>query len=120
MGTTGTSRRGKLAANKTSGKSLVSPLECSLPGPRAAPYHRRRFTLQRLISHPSLPTERRRKANFEANNGKERKDLYTDNWDGDSYKGSQINVLTVLAAVTVLAPLIGLYFAFQSYGVLWG
>jgi len=27
-------------------------------------------------------------ARLQANNGKERKDLYTDNWDGDVYKGA--------------------------------
>ena len=31
--------------------------------------------------------EYRRAANLAANNGKERKDLYTDNWDGSEYKG---------------------------------
>jgi hypothetical protein len=64
--------------------------------------------------------EYRRQANLEANNGRERKDLYTDNWDGDVYKGSSFNILTVLAAITVLAPLLGLGFALQTYGVLWG
>lgn len=64
--------------------------------------------------------EYRRKANWEANNGRDRKDLYTDNWDGDVYKGGSVNVLTVLAAVSILAPIIGLIFAFQTYGTLWG
>lgn len=57
--------------------------------------------------------EYRRQANFEANNGKERKDLYTDNWDGDKYKGSPLNILTVLAAISVLVPVLGLIFAYQ-------
>ena len=57
--------------------------------------------------------EYRRQANLAANNGKERKDLYTDNWDGDVYKGSPINILTVLAAVSVLVPVLGLIFAYQ-------
>lgn len=30
-----------------------------------------------------------RSANDRANNGKERKDLYSDNWDGDEYKGTR-------------------------------
>ncbi|KAK9835359.1 hypothetical protein WJX81_004613 [Elliptochloris bilobata] len=64
--------------------------------------------------------EWRRKANYAANKGRERKDLYTDNWDGSVYKGSKFNVLTVIALVSVLTPLAGLAFAWWSYGVLWG
>ena len=64
--------------------------------------------------------EYRRQANLEANNGKDRKDLYTDNWDGDKYKGNPVNILTVLAALSVLVPVLGLVFAYQTYGVLWG
>jgi hypothetical protein len=64
--------------------------------------------------------EWRRQANIEANNGKERKDLYTDNWDGDVYKGSKFNVLTVILLASVVAPLAGLIFAYQTYGILWG
>ena len=64
--------------------------------------------------------EYRREANRIANNGRERKDLYTDNWDGDQYKGSSFNILTVLAVISVLVPVLGLVFAYQTYGVLWG
>lgn len=64
--------------------------------------------------------EMRRKANRAANNGKERKDLYTDNWDGDVYKGSSVNILSVLIVVSIVAPIIGLIFALQTYGTLWG
>lgn len=64
--------------------------------------------------------ERRRRANWEANNGKERKDLYTDNWAGSEYRGSGLNVLTVLLVVSVAVPALGLLFAFKTYGVLWG
>jgi hypothetical protein len=63
---------------------------------------------------------RRREANFRANNGKERKDLYTDNWDGDVYKGSSFNILTVLIGIAVGVPVAGLIFAYTSYGVYWG
>jgi hypothetical protein len=55
-----------------------------------------------------------------ANNGVDRKDLYTDNWDGSEYKGSALNIGTVLAFIAVAAPLAGLYFAYATYGVLWG
>lgn len=64
--------------------------------------------------------ERYRQANLEANNGKERKDLYTDNWDGDQYKGSSVNVLSVIAFVSIFTPLAGLVFAYFTYGVYWG
>jgi hypothetical protein len=52
--------------------------------------------------------------------GRERKDLYTANWDGSEYKGSNFNVLTVLAVVSVLTPLLVLAFAYWSYGLYWG
>jgi hypothetical protein len=61
-----------------------------------------------------------RQANWEANKGKERKDLYTEKWDGAEYKGSPINVLTIILIVSVLTPLIGVIFALRSYGTLWG
>lgn len=62
----------------------------------------------------------RKAANAAANGGKERKDLYTDNWDGSEYKGSPFNILTVIVVVSVLVPAAGLIFAFNTYGVLWG
>ncbi|KAK3271868.1 hypothetical protein CYMTET_19804 [Cymbomonas tetramitiformis] len=61
-----------------------------------------------------------REANRLANNGKERKDLYTDNWDGDVYKGSGFNILNFLIILTIGVPVLGLIFAYQTYGVLWG
>ncbi|KAF6258421.1 hypothetical protein COO60DRAFT_1701307 [Scenedesmus sp. NREL 46B-D3] len=64
--------------------------------------------------------EYRREANRLANNGRERKDLYTANWDGSEYKGSKFNILTVIALVSVLTPLLGLAFAYATFGVLWG
>ena len=68
----------------------------------------------------SPPSDRRRAANRAANNGLERKDLYTDNWAGSEYRGSGVNILTVLIAITVLTPLLGIGFAFATYGKLWG
>ena len=62
----------------------------------------------------------RREANRLANNGKERKDLYSENWDGSEYKGSKFNVLTVILIASVLAPAAGLVFAYTTFGVLWG
>eukprot|EP00747_Dinoflagellata_sp_TGD_P187173 gnl/TRDRNA2_/TRDRNA2_44695_c0_seq1.p1 gnl/TRDRNA2_/TRDRNA2_44695_c0~~gnl/TRDRNA2_/TRDRNA2_44695_c0_seq1.p1 ORF type:complete len:196 (+),score=30.57 gnl/TRDRNA2_/TRDRNA2_44695_c0_seq1:52-639(+) len=64
--------------------------------------------------------DRYRKANLEANKGREREDLYTDKWDGDVYKGSRVNILTVLIAFFVLTPVAGLIFANLTYGKLWG
>lgn len=62
----------------------------------------------------------RRAANLEANNGKDRKDLYTDNWDGSEYKGSPVNILSIILVVSVLTPLAGIIFAYFTYGKLWG
>jgi hypothetical protein len=85
-------------------------------------------------------------AGAQANNGKERKDLYSDNWDGDKYKGAPLrrcapsartlalsvrsfraccagsgfNVLNLVIAAFVLTPVAGLAFAYWSYGTLWG
>ena len=39
---------------------------------------------------------------------------------GDEWKGSQFNVLNVILAVSVLVPLLGLGFAYFSFGKLWG
>jgi len=51
---------------------------------------------------------------------RDREDLYTDNWDGDQYKGSGWNELTVGLAIAVAVPVIGLGFAAATYGSLWG
>lgn len=45
---------------------------------------------------------------------------YTNNWDGSEYKGSQFNILTLLAVLFVLTPVAGLAFAKLTYGTLWG
>lgn len=45
--------------------------------------------------------------------------LYTKNWQGDVYVGSNWNILTVLLALGFATPLLGLLFAFLSYGTLW-
>ena len=76
----------------------------------------------RLNTHtrPTTTPEYRRAANAAANNGRERQDLYTDAWDGAEYKGSRWNILTLLAALSVLVPVAGLGFAYWSYGVYWG
>ena len=62
----------------------------------------------------------RKAANWKANNGRDRKDLYTDAWDGSEFKGSKVNILTVILAISVLVPLGLVIFAVQSYGTLWG
>lgn len=46
--------------------------------------------------------------------------LNSDAWEGSEYKGSRWNILTFLAALFVLVPVLGLGFAYQTYGVLWG
>lgn len=45
--------------------------------------------------------------------------MYTKNWQGDVYVGSNWNILTVLLALGFATPLLGLLFAFLSYGTLW-
>lgn len=47
------------------------------------------------------------------------KRLYTDEWQGDVYVGSNWNIMTFLAIVTFLVPLLGLLVAWLSYGTLW-
>ena len=117
---------------------------------------------------PRQEMERRREANRAANNGLERKDLYTDAWAGSEYRGSSNNIvrfsflagrwsgsgkrrfrwrkerkkeetkhttstppprkrktktkkqLTWLIVASVAAPALGLLFAWQTYGTLWG
>lgn len=69
---------------------------------------------------PSSLAERWKAANWAANNGRERKDLYTDNWDGSEYKGSPFNMLSLLAVLFVATPVAGLAFAYFTYGDLWG
>lgn len=53
-------------------------------------------------------------------NRNDRRDLYTDQWDGDEYKGSPFNILTFLIVVAVGTPAIGIWFALSSYGTVWG
>ncbi|KAL0023843.1 hypothetical protein WJX77_010573 [Trebouxia sp. C0004] len=57
---------------------------------------------------------------LEARKRKDRGDLFTDNWGGDVWKGSKINVLSVILAVSILVPLGGLLFAYLTFGTLWG
>ena len=64
--------------------------------------------------------ERRRKANWEANGGRDREDLYTDAWAGSEWRGSGNNVLTWILVASVAAPVAGLVFAYCTYGKLWG
>jgi hypothetical protein len=69
---------------------------------------------------PTCVAERYRQANRAANNGKERKDLYSDRWQGDKYTGSPFNILNVILVVSFLVPLAGVAFAVLTYGDLWG
>eukprot|EP00891_Asterochloris_glomerata_P002084 jgi/Astpho2/2084/Aster-00571 len=85
----------------------------------------------------------RKQANWEANNGRcvpeivplwcqrylsswrcllcsERKDLYTDAWAGDKWKGSKFNILSLVVILFLLTPVAGLVFAYVTYGSLWG
>ena len=56
--------------------------------------------LRRLLSAGrgcGLLSDNYKAANEAANNGKERKDLYTDAWDGDVYKGATNPRLALIA-----------------------
>eukprot|EP00746_Dinoflagellata_sp_MGD_P001532 gnl/MRDRNA2_/MRDRNA2_102903_c0_seq1.p1 gnl/MRDRNA2_/MRDRNA2_102903_c0~~gnl/MRDRNA2_/MRDRNA2_102903_c0_seq1.p1 ORF type:complete len:225 (+),score=43.53 gnl/MRDRNA2_/MRDRNA2_102903_c0_seq1:96-770(+) len=53
-------------------------------------------------------------------NKNDRRDLYTEKWDGDEYKGSPFNILNVLIFLFIATPVFGLIFAQATYGKLWG
>ncbi|KIY97374.1 hypothetical protein MNEG_10587 [Monoraphidium neglectum] len=46
--------------------------------------------------------------------------LYSKNWAGDVYIGSNWNILTLLYAIFLLTPILGLVAAWATYGVYWG
>ena len=50
----------------------------------------------------------------------DRPDLYSNNWDGDQYTGDGLNMLTVLIGLSIGVPVVGLTFAYFTFGVLWG
>lgn len=50
----------------------------------------------------------------------DREDLYTDNWGGDKWKGDKVNVLSIIVVVSILGPVVGLVFAYLTFGKLWG
>ena len=90
-------------------------------GERGGGHDRRpRVPAHLALPPPLLSPERRRAANRAANNGLERKDLYTDAWAGSEWRGGKVNVLSVLIVISILTPAIGLAFAIWSYGVYWG
>jgi hypothetical protein len=45
--------------------------------------------------------------------------LYSHNWQGDVYVGSNWNILTLIMGLTLFVPLAGLLFAWLSFGTLW-
>lgn len=55
-----------------------------------------------------------------ANVGKDRRDLVSDNWDGDVYRGSGFNILNLLVLLFFLVPAVGILVAYKGYGVWWG
>lgn len=48
-----------------------------------------------------------------------REDLYSDCWQGDVYVGSNNNIMTWLLIAAFATPMLGLLFAWLSYGTLW-
>ncbi|KAG2444523.1 hypothetical protein HXX76_001270 [Chlamydomonas incerta] len=107
----------RAAANKK------APAGKAAPSGKSLDYGADWYTKTRELSRPRTVREEieyRKEANRAANNGKERKDLYTDNWDGSEYKGSPFNILTLVGALFILTPVLGLWFAYATYGELWG
>jgi hypothetical protein len=45
--------------------------------------------------------------------------LYSGNWQGDVYVGSNWNMLTLITGLIFIVPVLGLLFAYLSYGTLW-
>ncbi|GIL73741.1 hypothetical protein Vretimale_5380 [Volvox reticuliferus] len=114
-------RRAALHVTAASGKN--GPSGKGLKGGPTLDYGNDWYKKTRELARPRTVREEieyRRQANLIANNGKERKDLYTDNWDGSEYKGSPFNILTLVGALFILTPVAGLVFAYYTYGTLWG
>jgi hypothetical protein len=88
--------------------------------PRVVNYGADWYAATREASRPSNVREElaRRKAANEVTYRDRR--LNSDAWEGSEYRGSRWNILTLLAALFVLVPVLGLAFAYQTYGVLWG
>lgn len=89
--------------------------------PRAAvQYGAGWYAATREASKPSTVREeiaRRRAVNDVAYRDRR---LNSDAWEGSEYKGSKVNILTLLVALFLLVPVLGLGFAYKTYGVLWG
>ncbi|GLI61285.1 hypothetical protein VaNZ11_003636, partial [Volvox africanus] len=114
-------RRAALLVTAASGKN--GPSSKGLKAGPTLDYGNDWYKKTRELAKPRTVREEieyRRQANLIANNGKERKDLYTDNWDGSEYKGSPFNILTLVGALFILTPVAGLVFAYYTYGTLWG
>eukprot|EP01026_Neomeris_dumetosa_P027638 TRINITY_DN2245_c0_g2_i1.p3 TRINITY_DN2245_c0_g2~~TRINITY_DN2245_c0_g2_i1.p3 ORF type:complete len:146 (-),score=18.17 TRINITY_DN2245_c0_g2_i1:287-724(-) len=46
--------------------------------------------------------------------------LYSDNWAGGEYVGKQWNIMTFVLLTSFVVPVLGLLFAYFTYGSLWG
>ena len=68
---------------------------------------------QRLVPESSRPPPDQKRRDRESS-------LYSDSWAGDAWRGSKFNILTIIVIVSLLAPVLGLIFAWQTYGVYWG
>lgn len=112
------------AGNKQAGTTTTTKqppaAEKQSGGGRAVKYGADWYAATREASRPSTVREdlaRRRAVNDVAYRDRR---LNSDAWEGSEYKGGRWNILTLLAALFVLVPVLGLAFAFQTYGVLWG
>jgi hypothetical protein len=87
---------------------------------RAVQYGADWYAATREASKPSTVREeiaRRRAVNDVAYRDRR---LNSDAWEGSEYKGSPVNILSLLVALFLLVPVLGLGFAYKTYGVLWG
>jgi hypothetical protein len=109
------------AAGKQTGTTTTTTTKQQQPAQRrAVQYGSDWYAATREASRPATVREEiaRRKAVNEVTYRDRR--LNSDAWEGSEYKGSPFNILTFLAGLFVLVPVVGLAFAYNTYGVLWG
>lgn len=107
-------------ANTGTGTTTTKQKGAAAERPKAVKYGADWYAATREASKPSTVREeiaRRRAVNDVAYRDRR---LNSDAWEGSEYKGSKYNILTLLVALFLLVPVLGLAFAFQTYGVLWG
>jgi hypothetical protein len=105
------------AANK---QTTTSTTKTTASKPKVVQYGADWYAATRDASKPATVREElaRRKAANEVTYRDRR--LVSDAWDGSEFRGSKFNILTLLVILFVAVPVVGLGFAYKTYGVLWG